>query len=97
MIKYRIYTEDINRNDVLCLLNRYFQGYTILSASGVWLGVSEASIVIEYITESENIDYTDLKIQQVCNEIKILNKQQDILYTREDIVGVLISDDTYFR
>jgi len=95
VVRYRIYTEDINRDtNIIPILNSYFEGYTIIPAFGMWQGVSEASIVIEYITDHE---YSDLKVRQVCDTIKHKNKQQSILYTREDIKSVLISDDTWFN
>ena len=95
VVRYRIYTEDINRDtNIIPILNSYFEGYTIIPAFGMWQGVSEASIVIEYITDHE---YLDLKVKQVCDTIKHKNKQQSILYTREDIKSVLISDDTWFN
>ena len=93
MIRYRLYTEDINRDtEIIPILDSHFEGYTIIPAFGVWQGIAEKSVVIEYITDNS---YSDLKVRQVCERIKERNNQQAVLYTREEIETVLISDNIY--
>ncbi|KKK83012.1 hypothetical protein LCGC14_2797650 [marine sediment metagenome] len=75
-ILYRIMTEDLNRDQVIKLASKYFDGYSISkpgARSGFWKGQEEASLLIEVITSAKN------KVMQLANEIKKLNNQESVL------------------
>src|SRR5260370_15225232 len=52
-ILYRIYTED--RQNLSEIVGRYFGGFTILAADGVYEGVNESSAVVEIIATRETL------------------------------------------
>ena len=72
---YKVYTEYKNTLQVIELISKYFDGFTILSGFGFWKGERESSLIIE-ITG----DYADKsKVLKLAAEIKILNKQESVL------------------
>ena len=84
--RYRILTEDVNREGLLRILGQRFQSYAVLTADGGWLGKPERSICIE-------IDGTEAErsaVQDMAREIKKLNRQDAVLVTEEPIRAYLI-------
>jgi hypothetical protein len=84
--RYRIFTEDLNREALLKILGRRFQAYAVLTAVGAWLGKPERSICIE-------IDGTEAErsaVQETAREIKEMNCQDAVLVTEEPIRGYLV-------
>jgi hypothetical protein len=87
MIKYRIYTEDKNRQAIAANCCNYLTpGYTLFVAAGVWQGIPEKSLVIEFITEKR----IDLTIISLCTIIKNVNKQEAVLYTMEEVESGIV-------
>ncbi len=81
--RYRIFTEDLNRDALLQVLGRRFQAYAVLTAAGAWLGKQERTICIE-------IDGTEAErpaVQETAREIKKMNCQDAVLVTEEPIRG----------
>jgi hypothetical protein len=74
---YRIYTEDVNRKTIHNLADARFTGYTVYTATGVWKGDQELSLVLEFAAER------DWEIgKSVCDlarEIKAANHQEAVL------------------
>jgi len=69
-------TEDLNRDKVIKIANKYFDGYSISkpgARAGFWKGQEEDSLLIEVITSAKN------KVMQLANEIKKLNNQESVL------------------
>lgn len=85
---YRIYTEDKNEQLIIELCNEYFDAYTLYYTVGYWKGKRELSLVIEIITEDMPQKYG--KVQGLANEIKILNNQEAVLITEQEILCELI-------
>jgi hypothetical protein len=79
LIAHRLYTEDINRQGILLILNKYFQSYTVLTSTGVWEGAQEKSLCIELV----GVPFGD--VVKVAAAIKELNQQQAILYTAHEV------------
>ena len=72
----RIYTEDVNRDNVLKILDKVYSAYTVIPAIGRWERVNEKSLVIEL---ASNDIQTALEI---ANEIKEANKQECVLVVK---------------
>lgn len=69
----KIYTEDVNRDRILKILDEFYPSYTVMPAIGRWEGISENALVIEVI--STNIT-TALA---VATRIKEANEQDCVL------------------
>lgn len=83
MTVYRIYTEDINREDTIKLVSKWFDGFTVYQAMGYWQGKAESSLIFEVIACQENFtspvyDYA-IRVQTVCKLIAEQNKQADVM------------------
>jgi len=85
MVRYRIYTEDVNRDKVVGIVRRYFDSFTLFSATGYWKSGEEDSLVIEIIAERGAMD-----VRSICMEINRVNKQECCLVTREKVGAKLI-------
>ena len=85
--KYTIYTEDINRQEILRLLNYYgYVSFNISERLGYWQGKSEKSIAIEIIGGTDR----DISIKDLVTAIKKINRQESILLTEEKIESYLL-------
>jgi len=86
MKRYRLYTQDVNRQALRRMFDRHFDSYSIQEQRGVWNGKAEDSLVFEIIcSESEG---TILPL--IAKDIKLHNKQEAVLITSEPITEVLI-------
>lgn len=73
---YRIYTEDTNRETIVQIVSRWFDGFTLIETTGYYKGVKENGLIIEVISE----DLTDaLKIQAIEQSIIRENGQECVL------------------
>jgi hypothetical protein len=84
MIRYRLYTEDIEGTKNI--IDNYFKGYTIYKGIGVWKGKQEVNLTIEIIVSLHEL----VKIRGLVNEIKRINKQEAVLFTSEEVTSCLI-------
>ena len=75
MTKYRILTENLNRDKVADIVARHFAGFTIIAGDGHWKGGSEKSVTIEVIAERDVLE----TIRFIAQEIKTLNKQEAVI------------------
>lgn len=71
---YQIYTEDIP--GTLCIVDKYFPGYTSFKSTGSWRGKIENSLVIEIETNEA------VAVFKLAEEIKRANKQEAVLVYR---------------
>jgi len=69
---YRVLTENVNRGNIDKIVGRYFDGYTVIEAQGVWCGKRENSLIIEIIAEGKDRP----KVLAIAREINIANKQE---------------------
>ena len=74
---YRILTEKTKIN-LTPILEKYYDGYTVLNAKGYWKGVPEKSIVIEIVTHGNE----DTNIRNLAVDIRNANKQECVLVQR---------------
>lgn len=88
MIKYSIYTENKNLDKIESILNdnNIIKGYTIIKTIGYWQGLKERALKIEVLLPK----YYDYLIKTICKKIKIINRQQAVLYTVEKIKAYFI-------
>jgi len=89
-IRYRLYTEDLNRDKIMERVNADFHGYTVFDATGSWMGKTEKSIVIEIVSDSESMTDTmradlALTVRALAGDIARMNWQQTVMVTREVI------------
>ena len=80
-IKYRLYTQDLNRSDVVHLTAQRFDGATFTSGQGLWQGNEEATLIVEVIRADER----DAEIDALARDVKRANKQASVLITKESI------------
>jgi hypothetical protein len=70
---HRLFTEDINRQTIIDLASKVFDGFTVYSAKGYWKGTAEPSLVIETITDKTDLFYN------LARDIKHANRQEAVL------------------
>ena len=73
---YRIYTEDKNRETIVSIVSRWFDGFTLIETTGYYKGVKEKGLIIEVISE-EPADI--LKVQAIEQSIIRENGQECVL------------------
>jgi hypothetical protein len=83
---YRILTEDKNREKVEAIVGTYFDGFTVIEATGYWKGTKEKSLVIEIWTD----DNARSDINVVAKRIKEVNNQEAVLVQAFQCEGRLI-------
>lgn len=74
---YRIFTENKNQNQIEQIINKYFEGFTIVKGDGFWRAQKENSLIIEIVTEEPKD-----KINSIAKEIKVVNGQDAVLVQR---------------
>ncbi len=76
----RLYTEDVNRDGIMAILDSRVDGYTIIPTLGIWQGKRESSLIIELF----NVHSKDARA--IAEAIRVLNAQ--------DAVAVVESAET---
>lgn len=84
MYKYRLYTEDKDREYIRYRVSEDFDAYTVFYGTGVWNEVEEGNLTVEIITPEET-----KKIKDIAEDIKGHNNQQAVLVTQEVIISHL--------
>jgi len=77
MKTYRIYTEDKNKDKVIELVSKSFDSFTVMNGLGYWKGIPEKALIIDIVDKR----YSLSQVNNLCVEIKKLNKQQAVLLT----------------
>lgn len=70
---HRILTEDINRNEVIEIVAKYFDSFTVTLTWGYWKGKAEPALSIEVIGGS----FTD--VLSAARQIREANSQECVL------------------
>ena len=78
--RYKIYTEDRNRDKIRAIVADYFDGFTMFSGVGIWENKIEKNLTIEIIT-----GHTPDIIKAICKKINRLNSQDCCLVTVEPV------------
>ena len=86
---YRIYTEDVGRENIERIVGLYFDSFSINNQLGYWTGAREYSCVIE-IFEPVAFYHAQQKVGCIATAIKIANKQDKVLVVEIDVEGTLI-------
>ena len=73
---YRIYTEDVNRDEVEQLISSKLDSFTLLTGIGYYKGEKEQCLIVEIISDNPIIS---LKVKRLAEQIKKLNKQHSVL------------------
>jgi hypothetical protein len=84
---YRIYTEDVNRDEVRRIIDAHLSLYTLITAEGIWDGKTENSLIIEYISDDS---FAYQLVVTVAKFIKKLNNQDAVLVTFTPIESELV-------
>lgn len=77
---YRMYTEDVNRNRILEVLNSKFDGFTLIPTIGAWRGQLENSLLIEVF----NTDHAT--VIEAAQTIARINNQDAVAVTVAEMV-----------
>jgi hypothetical protein len=70
---YRIYTEDLNRGEVIRLTGKRFESFTLHPTTGYYRGRAEKSIVLEIVEAQRK------EVSALANDIRRLNGQKSVL------------------
>jgi hypothetical protein len=70
---YRIYTEDLNREEILRLASKMFESFTLQPTTGYFQGKAEESVVLEIVEAGES------DILALAKSIRHLNGQKSVL------------------
>jgi hypothetical protein len=71
---YRIITEDKNEQETKTILDTYApNGYTVTKSFGTWKGLTEPSLVIDFVGLKSHIVYA------IAERIKAVNNQDAVL------------------
>jgi G:T-mismatch repair DNA endonuclease (very short patch repair protein) len=80
MIRYRIYTEDVN--GTADIVKNYFHSFTMYRTAGCFKDHDENSLVIELLLDDIHwLNY----IKRVCRDIKLSNHQEEVMLTWDEI------------
>lgn len=77
---YKIYTEDLNKEDVIDEIQQFLGSFTVYSTTGYWKGTEEEGLVIEVIATDSLHDQAIVRC--VSKAIQRMNKQESILVTK---------------
>ena len=93
MIKYSIYTENKNLEKIKKILNTsiVIKGYTLINTIGYYEGQEEQGLKIEILLPK----HYNWIIKSICNKIRIINNQQSVLCSVEEIKAKFI-DKSFF-
>jgi hypothetical protein len=72
MTVYRMYTEDVNRPNILRVLDARFDGYTIIPTIGAWRGKQENSLLIELFNTDK------ASVIEAASKIATMNNQEAV-------------------
>ncbi len=73
---YRILTENKNNAEITSIVDKYFEGFTILTGIGYWHGIPENSLIIEIYSDAF---CAKNNINEIAEQIKELNSQEAVL------------------
>lgn len=76
---HRIYTEDVNRERIVTVLDRLFSGYTLMPGQGRYMRVSENSLVIEIMGADPTL------VKAAAKHIGRVNNQHSVFTTEHTI------------
>jgi len=75
---YRLYvgsnntTHHVEEEKLKAVINKYFEGYTIIESAGYWKGTKEESRIVEIETENKE------QVLQAIEELKAVLEQEAI-------------------
>ena len=87
---YRLYTETVADVDLRPIIGRYFEGFTVYQASGVWQGQTEPATVIEIVGKASDLQ----SVVYLAGDIRVVNRQSCVLLTWHDAAMLTITEDS---
>lgn len=102
MTRYRVFTENKHKGDILAIFDRYFDGYTVFEVAGRWKGRLESSLVVEILIVDDRLYSvagilpTPVNMSHravmgvIAEEIKLLNAQESVLIERTEVESEFI-------
>lgn len=87
MTRYRLYTENTDRQAIVARIARYFHGFTITDTIGYYKGRAERSLVIEILADSNYAHIVRFIAKVVCQE----QHQECVLVASETTEGKFVS------
>lgn len=88
-LQFRLYTEALDINRIINYATvKGLKNFTCIDATGKYNGVSEETLIIEYITPIDNpfiIDRTRRIFKDISDRIKKFNNQECVLLTEQPI------------
>lgn len=87
MMIYRLYTEDIDRNNIINLVSRYYPGFNVREAEGYYKGLMEKAIVIELVAMGSQAHV----IRFLAKAIAQMNRQECVLVTSQPCKAEFVS------
>jgi hypothetical protein len=64
-------------------MDKYFQGYTVIHANGVWHGDHEKTLILEIVEDVT--DAVTVAVKLAATQIRDLNNQEAVLVTVDDL------------
>ena len=86
---YDLYTERVNIPLLEATVSGYFDGYSLVWATGVWRGLREQAVIVRIVTEGTIADRA--KVYDLAESIRVALKQTAVLVTEQPIASVLIT------
>ena len=88
---YRILTEDINRREIVRIVARNYDAFTVTPGERYWQGYTESSLVIEIEVPNgpRALEHLE-RVQRIAREIKELNEQEAVMVQRFEVSAQLI-------
>lgn len=86
MYRYRIYTENRLSSIVAKIVQRYFKEFSVFYGTGVWLGTTEKSMIIEILMPKNRM----VDVEVICHKINRMNHQECCLITVDRVKTTFI-------
>lgn len=87
MTTFRIYTEDVNREQVLAETTALFPSFNYGTITGYWQGQGEGSLVLEIVGDARKLAK---HVKALATRIKIINHQEAVLITKTPVESQLV-------
>lgn len=73
---HRILTQNVNKTRTIGLIQKFFDSFTVIEATGYWQGQAEDTLIIEIATKkSKEVSYLAERIQYLNSQDSVLVQQ----------------------
>lgn len=84
---YRLGTEDKDRNRIIAIVSKYFDGFTVIPCIGVWQSARENALIVEIDSTDDNAEQS---VGAIIDEVKALNHQDCIILQQVETQTVFV-------